>query len=301
MSSGVKSRFLDRRGLAALEQLRFTTKKRIEGTYSGRHRSRSKGGAGEFVDYREYSDGEDIRRLDWKVLARSGRAYVRLYQEETNLRCMLALDASQSMNFRGGHQPSLSKLEYVQFFATALSHVIARGQDQVGLAWLGEQLLDFIPPGGTSAHLARVHAAIESPVLYRGTRMAPSLHALFARVERRGVLVLASDFLIDDLDEVFAAVRLFRHRQWELLVLHVVDPAEERLPEGTAYNFIGLEGEGSIACSPAEIRAQYDQRFAAHLSLVRGQALAAGCDYHRVSTAVNYLQLLRGFLVERAG
>src|SRR5213595_738887 len=127
-SSGARSRFLDLRALAAVAHMRFVTRQQIEGAYSGRHRSRQKGGAGEFADYREYSEGEDLRRLDWKVLARSGRAYVRLFQDETNLVCTLVLDASASMCFGSAG----SKLEYAQYLATALSQVISRQQDQVG-------------------------------------------------------------------------------------------------------------------------------------------------------------------------
>src|SRR5580704_8435674 len=139
MSVAVHTRFLDLRALAALEHMRFTTRHRIEGAFSGRNRSRSLNGASEFVDYREYSPGEDPRRLDWKVLARAGRAYIRLYQDETNLACTLALDASSSMSFGGESAATqgLSKLAYAQFLCTALAHVITRGQDQVGLALLG--------------------------------------------------------------------------------------------------------------------------------------------------------------------
>src|SRR5713226_6270243 len=99
MTNDTCNRFLDLRALSALEQMRFSTRHRIDGTYSGRHRSRQLGGAGEFVDYREYAPGEDLRRLDWKVLARTGRSYIRLYQDETNLLCTLLLDASGSMQF----------------------------------------------------------------------------------------------------------------------------------------------------------------------------------------------------------
>src|SRR6516225_6014654 len=99
--------------------MRFATRQQIEGTYSGRHPSRRLGGAGEFADFREYTEGEDLRRLDWKVLARTGRAYIRLFQDETNLSCTLVLDASGSMQFGTGG----TKLEYVQFLATALSEV----------------------------------------------------------------------------------------------------------------------------------------------------------------------------------
>ncbi len=302
MSIATASRFLDLRALAALEHMRFSTRQRIEGAYSGRHASRQQGGAGEFVDYREYTEGEDLRRLDWKVLARNGRAYIRLYQDETNLLATLAIDGSNSMQFgsRSGRGAG-SKLEYVQYLATALSHVIARGQDQVGLAVLGKRLGEVIPPGGTLTHVTRVQEAIEQLRCEPTTLMARSLHELFERTSRRGVLTVLSDFLSDDLEEVFAAMRLFRRRQWEVLALHVVHPDEERLPEGSAYRFEGLENDGSIACSPAEIRAQYQERFEAHAGAVRTLALAAGCDYRRLSTGIPYLQALRGFLVERRG
>jgi hypothetical protein len=115
------------------------------------------------------------------------------------------------------------------------------------------------------------------------------------------VLLLLSDFLVEDLDAVFAAVRLFRHRRWEVIVLHIVHPDEERLPEGGAYRFEGLENEGRIDCTPGEIRTLYEQRFEAHAGMVRTLSLAAGCDYRRVSTAIPYLQTLGGFLVEQAG
>lgn len=301
-----RSRFLDLRSLAALAHMRFVTRQQIEGAYSGRHRSHQRGGAGEFVDYREYTAGEDLRRLDWKVLARTGRGYVRLFQDETNLLCTMALDASGSMLFSGtgrksGGNGTGSKLEYVQRLATAFSHVIAAQQDQVGLAVVSDGLQEVFPPGGTPGHVARIQAAIESLQTRPDTRLTESLRDLFSRFKRRGVLMVVSDFLVEDPEAVFASIRLFRHRRWEVVVLHVIHPEEERLPEGVAYRFEGLENDGQVDCSPGEVRAIYEERFAAHCAAVRGLALGAGCDYRRVSTAVPYLQTLGGFLVERAG
>ncbi len=303
MAVQTTSRFLDLRALGALEHMRFATRHRIEGAFSGRHQSRQQGGAGEFVDFREYTGAEDLRRLDWKVYARTGKAFVRLHQDETNLRCVLAVDATGSMQFgaRRRGQTEGSKLEYVQYLATALSHVITRGQDQVGLAVLDDGLRESIPPGGTLTHARRVQEAVEQLETRQATTLAPSLQALFAQSPRRGVLLLLSDFLLDDLPAVFAAIRLFRHRNWEVVVLHVVHPDEERLPEGTAYRFEGMEGEGRVDCSPAEIRAAYRRLVADHLAAVRQFALAGGCDYRKVSTAIPYLTTLGGFLVERAG
>lgn len=303
MSIDSKSPFLELKALAALEHMRFSTRQRIEGAYSGRHQSRQKGGSGEFTDYREYSDGEDLRRLDWKVMARTGKAYVRLFQDEKNLLCTLALDASASMNFGAQSSSDLrgSKIEYAQYLATALSHVICRGQDQVGLAILADRLQEYLLPGSTPGHVAHVQQLISEIQPVPETRMSGAMQQLFEQSKSRGVLMLMSDFLVEDLDELFAAVRLFRHRQSEVIILHLIHPDEERLPAGTAYRFEGLENEGSVDCSPAEIQSIYQERFQAHTDSVRTLSLTNGCDYLRISTAIPYLQTLGEFLVERAG
>lgn len=293
-----KSPFLDLSALSALSRMRFVTKRHIEGAYSGRHQSRQQGGAGEFVDFREYSGSEDLRRLDWKTFGRTGKAFVRLHQEETNLICTLAIDASESMRF--GDRKG-TKLEYAQFLATALSHLISQGQDQVGLAVLDEELRDTFPPGATTRHIWAVQEAIEQLTTRPTTKMSLGLERLFQVGRRRGVLMLISDFLMEDLEACFAALRQFRHRGWEVITLHLIHPDEERLPEGVACRFEGLEGEGSVDCSPDEIRVAYQETFSKHLATVRQMALASGCDYRRVSTAVSYLETLGGFLVERSG
>jgi uncharacterized protein (DUF58 family) len=297
----VQSRFLDLRALASLERMRFTTRHRIEGSYSGCHTSRQQGGAGEFVDYREYSGSEDLRRLDWKVLGRTGKAFVRVHEEETNLLCTLALDTSGSMDFRGILRRDGSKLEYAQYLASALAHIITSGQDQVGLALLDGKLRSSLPPGATLTHLNQLYGLIAETAVRPTTTMAAGLRELFEMSRRRGVLLLMSDFLMDDLEAVFGVLRLFRHRGWEVIILHLVHPEEERLPDALAFRFEGMEGEGRVDCSPSEIRQTYRDRFDAHLAMVRQLALAGACDYRRVSTAVPYLQTLGGFLVERAG
>lgn len=297
MTIETHSRFLDLSALSGLRRLRFTTRRAIEGTFTGQHLSRRDGGAGVFAEYREYTEGEDLRRLDWKVLARTGRAYTRRHEDETNFVCTLVLDASESMRFGS----PVTKLEYVQYLATALSQVIGWQQDQVGLAVAADGLREVIPPGGTERHVAHLHRAIETLGTQPVTGLAGALRQLFQRLTRRGVLLVMSDFLVDDPEAVFAAVRLFRHRSWEVVILHVVHPDEERLPEGDTYRFEGMENEGTIDCSPQEIRSGYEARFEAYAASIRTLALAAGCDYRRVSTAVPYLHTLSGFLVEREG
>lgn len=298
-----RSRFLELKSLAALEHMRFSTRHRLEGTYSGRHRSRQQGGAGEFVDYRQYVGSEDLRRLDWKVLGRLGRAYVRIHQEETNLVATIALDASESMRFSGWGRGDGrgSKLRFAQYFATAISHIIGCGQDQVGLAVLDEGLRELVPPGGTASHIAHLQEIVESLSTRPARTMAGGLASLFERSSRRGLLLLISDFLCEDLEAAFAALRMFRHRGWEVVLLHLVHPVEESLPDGVAFRFEGMEGEGSVSCNPAELREAYRGRFSAHKQAVRRLASALGCEYREISTAVGYLHVLRHFLVERSG
>jgi len=179
--------------------------------------------------------------------------------------------------------------------------VISRGQDQVGLAILDDRLRLLMRPGATASHVTRLQAEVEQLSVRPTLQLGGGLRELFERSLRRGVLLLMSDFLLDDLDQVYAALRLFRHRGWEVVVLHLVHPDEERLPPGAAYCFEGMEGEGRVDCSPAEVESLYRARFEAHAAMVRQITLAGGCDYRRVSLAIPYLETLGGFLVEGAG
>ena len=297
------SRFLQLRQLSKLAHKRFTTRQRMDGAFTGRHLSQRSGGAGEFSDYREYSAGEDLRRLDWKVLGRTGRAYVKIFKDENNLVCTIMIDASRSMLFGGRHANDTrgSKLEYAQYFSTALSHLVGLQRDQIGLAVVGDGLHEYLRPGSAQIHVSRLQEVVENLETKPKTELARGLSSVFQQSQRRGVLLLLTDFLVDDLEAVFAQLRLYRQRQWEVITLHLVHPEEESLPEGPAYRFEGLENEGVFHCSPDQIRDAYCRRFESHCAVVRSQALAIGCDYRRISTAVPYINTLNQFLIGRAG
>ena len=298
-----KSRYFDARALAGLESMRFTTKRRIEGMYSGRHVARRQGGAGQYIDSREYSPGDDLRRLDWPAMGRTGRAYIRLYQDETNLSCLLIVDTSGSMHFGGKTRvlESGSKLEWVKYFSTALSHLIVHGRDQVGMSVANADRGHFLPPSGSPRQLQMLHDQIASLTATGTTEISEALDESFLRSKSRGVLMLVSDFLVDPIDEVFAGLRKFRGKGWETIAVHVVHPDEEHLPKGVAFRFAGMEGEGNVDCRPADIRRDYEKKFAEHCLRVRDGLLGAGCDYRRFSTGDSYLNAVRAFLVRRRG
>lgn len=288
--------------LAGLEKMRFTTSRRVEGAYSGRHVAKRRGGAGEFVDYREYSPGDDLRKLDWKALARTGRTYLKLFQDETDLRCTLVLDTSGSMaqGSRSAYDHRGSKLAWTQYFATALSHLIVLGRDAVGLCTIGTKLNKVLAPVSSMSHRSLVHQTIESLQPYGETDLAKGLDTLLLQAGRRGVLLIISDFLVADLQPLIASLRKFRSRGWEIITLHVTHPDEVTLPEGHAFRFQDLESMGQVNCQMSEIRTAYEARFQEHLRATRGGLQAVGCDYYLIDVNVNYLEVLRNFYVSRS-
>jgi len=298
-----KSRFLETEAMSRLSHLRFETRHVMEGLYSGRRRSHHKGGAAEFLEHRQYTPGDDLRRLDWKVLGRTGRPYVRVYEDETNLAATVVLDVSRSMLFgaRSLTDTAGSKLDYARYVGAALSHIILRDRDRVGLALASAGLDRFVPMSSAPNQMDAVLAGLEDVTPGPQTSLADALGALFSMLGRRGMLIVVSDFLEEDLEALFAALRLFRHQHFGILLLHVVHPQEERLPSGTAFRFEGLEGEGLCDCSPRDIADLYERRFRKFLSGLRDLATATGCAYQRFSTAVPYITNLKTLLVERQG
>ncbi len=282
--------------------MRFTTSRRVEGAYSGRHVAKRRGGAGEFVDYREYAPGDDLRKLDWKALARTGRTYLKLFQDETDLRCTLVLDTSGSMaqGSRSSTDYRGSKLAWAQYFTTALAHLVVLGRDAVGLCSIGPKLHKFISPGASMSHRSLVHQAIEGLRPAGETDLAKGLDGLLLQAGRRGVLLILSDFLVPDLQPLIAALRKFRSRGWEIITLHLTHPDEVSLPAGHAFRFQDLESTGQINCQMSEIRTAYAARFQEHLRLTRGALLSIGCDYYLVDVSVSYLDVLRNFYVSRS-
>jgi len=274
----------------------------VEGAYSGRHISKRLGGAGEFVDYREYAPGDDLRRVDWKAMGRMGRTYLKLFQDETDLKCTILIDNSGSM-LQGAQSPRNhqgSKLEWAQYFSTALSHLIVLHRDSAGLAThVGNQIV-YLPPSTGIVQRSVLHNTIRDLFPRGNTLLAELLSDISLRGKRRGVMIILSDFLVDSMEPVLSNLRKFRMKGWELVVLHLMDPTEKRLPAGNAFRFVGLEFDGFVNCMASQVRKDYEDRFQNHLEKTRSSLLGVGCDYHLISTATNYLDVLRSFLILRS-
>jgi hypothetical protein len=158
----------------------------------------------------------------------------------------------------------------------------------------------YLPASSSLQQLGLIHSAIENLTPDGETQLAQGLDELFLQAGRRGVLLVLSDFLVNDFDRVLSSIRKYRSRGWEIIALHLIHPDEERLPEGNAFRFMGLEQDGEVSCQTHELRKQYSDRFEQHVSVVRAGLLGSGCNYHRISTAESYLDVLRTFLVMRS-
>lgn len=268
----------------------------VEGFLAGLHRSPYKGFSVEFAEHRSYMPGDEPRRIDWKVYAKTDRFYVREYQEETNLRAYIVLDVSGSMNYGTG---PLTKLEYARCLAASLAYLLLKQKDSVGLAVFSDRITSYVPPRSSPAHLSHLLKQLLAAQPGGDTDLAGTFHGLAERIKRRGLVIIISD-LWDDQTRVLSALRHFRHRKHEVLVFHLLDPNERRLDFRNPVVLRELESGRELAIDPRIIRAEYQRGFDAFSA-----AFARGCreglvDYHRITTDTPFDQALFSYLERRS-
>ncbi|MGH7587746.1 MAG: DUF58 domain-containing protein [Gemmatimonadota bacterium] len=269
--------------LLRLGSLDFVARLVVEGFLAGRHRSPGRGGSLEFAEHRPYVPGDDLRRIDWKVFGRSDRYYVRESEEETNLRAVLVLDASASMAWAGAGP--VSKFDYARLLAAALGHLLLAQQDAVGLAAFAGGLTAFRPPRGGASQRVVLMEALAS--LSPGGETWPDapFRELAERLPRRGVLIVISD-LLGPTERFLPGLRYFRHRKHEVVVLHVLDPAERSLAGLLeAGGVVDAETGRVLRTPPSELAEGYREALARLERVYRTQAHDRGFDYVPLSTA----------------
>jgi uncharacterized protein (DUF58 family) len=285
--------------MEALRHVRLRPRGAAEGTFAGPHKSHFRGTAVEFADYREYAPGDDIRLVDWKVFARTDRHYVRLYDAERNLLTYLVVDKSGSMDFRGAVKTTASKLEYASRLAAALGYLVVREGDEVGLS-LADTLVDaHLPPSAAWVHLNRILDALGRAKANGRTDLGACLEQVFARIKRRGVLVIFSDFL-DVGEDFWKRIDLFRRSRFDVILFHVLHPEEIELPDVAAARFVETEGgRGQFNAEPDDVRRLYRQRFEAFLQEIKAGSQARGCDWFLAKTSDDPYGFLRNCFLAR--
>jgi len=285
---------LDPEMLARLRAFPLRARRAVEGAAAGEHRSPFRGFSIEFAEHREYSPGDDLRYLDWKVFGRTDKYYLKQFEEETNLACHLVLDASESMAYRSAAAP-MSKFDCARRAAAALAYLVLHRQDSVGLAMFDSEIRAVIRAGGNPSRLKDILRAIEDATAGRKTSIGPILHELAERLKRRGVVILLSD-LFDDADAVIAGLKHLRHRRHEVAVFHVLDPAEIDFPFDRTTLFRCLEGFPNVVAEPQAVRKAYRDEFGRFLRRVQAGCREAGVDYVPMRTDASLEAALAGFL-----
>lgn len=288
---------LDPDGLSRLGSLELIARQVVEGFLTGRHRSPYHGFSVEYLDHRPYAPGDEIRSIDWKILARTDKYHVKLFEDETNLRATILLDCSRSMAFQG--TGSVSKLRYGSYLAAALTHLMLRQNDAVGLVLFDTGVRHFLPPKARPTQFRRVLELLEPEASTGDTDVGAVLHEVAERVRRRGLVVLISD-LIDDVDKVAAGLGHFRHYQNEVIVFHTLDDAELTFPYDRRSRFKDMEGLGRVTADPKSLRARYLARIQLFQEGVRTACFERGVSYQLANTNDAYDQFLAAYLEKRA-
>jgi uncharacterized protein (DUF58 family) len=291
-------KYLNPRTLAELKGLELKARLIVEGYVSGLHKSPYHGFSIEFAEHREYVPGDDLRYVDWKVFGKSDRFYLKQYEEETNFACYILLDTSESMRYRSEQSP-ISKLEYGQYVCAALAYLILKQQDAVGLATYDNVVRNIIRAGSHPSHLKQLCRVMDLSGAQGETSMGPIFHDLAERIKKRGLVVIVSD-LFDDIPSLMLGLKHLRHRRHDVLVLQVVDPAEQDFPFQDPTLFKGLEGLPQQMTEPRSLRKAYQREFESFLKDVRRGCRDLHMDYTLLRTDQPLETALRTFLTARA-
>jgi uncharacterized protein (DUF58 family) len=290
------NRYFDPDGLSRVGNMELVARQVVEGFLTGRHRSPYHGFSVEYLDHRAYSPGDEIRSLDWKILARTDKYYVKLFEDETNLRAYILLDCSRSMAFQSG---KLSKLEYGCYLAAALSHLMLHQNDAVGLVLFDQEVRHYLPPRARPTQFRRILELLDETPSQGDTDVGTVLHEIAERIHRRGLVIVISD-LIDDVPKLAGGLQHFRHNHHEVIVFHVLDDAELTFPYERLTRFKDMEGVGRVVANPKSLRSRYLARINTWLDELKSSCFERNISYNLANTTQPYDAFLAAYLEKRA-
>jgi len=282
--------------LARLNKFQLSAKSIVEGFLVGLHRSPYHGFSAEFSDHRQYNPGEPLKDLDWKVLAKTERYYVKRYEEETNLRSYILLDHSKSM-FYASKQGS--KIDYATRLAGSLAWLMIAQKDAAGLYTFSYKITSAYPPKAIRTYTAQLFAALIDLQAEDKTDVLTPLHQIAELIKKRSLVIVISD-LMDDPERIMEALKHFRTRHHEVLVFHIVDPQEELFEFKRETQFVDSETGEKLTVSPWQIRKEYLENFSAFTNHLKRECYKHQIEYNPVNTATPLEDLLLKYLIKRS-
>lgn len=277
-----ESKYLNTEVLARISNLQMLARAVVEGFILGLHRSPYHGSSVEFSEYRQYTAGEEIKHIDWKVYGKTDRYYVKRFEAETNLACHILLDASGSMSYKSNEQ-GFSKLEYAASLAACLSYFMIGQRDATGLMLFDKDIRSTLPPRLSPTHLQRILAELDGLKAGGDTNLSTPLNAIADGLKRRGMIILISD-LLDDIESLRSALSRFRFQGHDIIVFHIMDEAELKFPFESMTEFTDLETGQQAVVSPKGMRATYMKELEKFLSNVQKACADVKADYSLFNT-----------------
>ena len=282
--------------IGRLRNLNLLARHAVEGFISGLHRSPHRGFSVEFSEHREYTSGDDIRHLDWVAYGRSDRYYIKQYEQETNLRAYILLDVSNSMSYR--HGGGMTKFIYGCFMSACLAYLMCRQQDTVGMIAFDKKVRFHVAPGSTPAHLDRLFKQLEDLKPGGDTAIAPTFHELAAALSKRGLVIIISD-LYDDPAAVMKALQHFVYKRHQIILFHLMDPAELSFPFKKIMSFVDMETQERIQVDPRYVRDEYLKEINGFIERYRKDCSDRNIEYILTPTDTPYDRMLLNYLSRR--
>jgi len=288
-------RFLDPAVVSKLATMDLRARLIVEGFVAGLHRSPYKGFSVEFAEHRQYMPGDPLKHIDWKVYGKTDRFYIKEYEEETNLRAYVLLDASGSMGYGSDE---ISKIEYGRYLAAALVYLMLKQQDSVGLLVFDDRVREFVPPRSTPRQLHVLLRELDRARPASETDIGTVLHDLARRMRRRGLVILISD-LLDDPAKVLPGLKHFRHMKHEVIVLHVLDPRETGFLFDGDATFRDMETGELMTTEALSIRSDYLREVEKWRATLARACAESRIDYVPIDTSTPYDRALFSYLEKR--
>ena len=282
--------------ISKIENLSLRAKLVVEGFIIGMHKSPYHGFSVEFSEHRPYGFGDEIKYIDWKLWGKTDRFYIKQFEEETNLKCHIILDKSSSMNFGS---KNITKFEYSKLISAAMSYLMIKQQDAVGLTTFDQRINTIIKPKSKVNHLNLLLKTLHNSNTGGETNISNLLHGLAESINKKGLIILISD-LLDDEKKVMESLRHFRYRGHEIIVFHIVYPIEKNLDYNEIINFIDLENNYNIVADSRLVKDKYNKAFRDFSDFYKKECLRDKIDYNLISTSDTLDKTLLQYLIRRS-
>jgi uncharacterized protein (DUF58 family) len=290
-------RFLQPEVVAQLKNIELIARMVVEGFITGLHRSPYHGFSIEFAEHRQYNPGDEIKHIDWKVFARTDKYFVKQFEEETNLRCVIAIDKSASMRYSSKNH--ISKFEYTAYLAASLAYLLMKQRDAVGLALYDETLHKYLPPRSKVSYISEILKTIDQTYPSDKTGTAKALNQLAEKMNRRGLVIIFSDFF-DEPDSVLNALKHFRHKKHEVIAFQILDPSEIDFKFSGSVLFKDIETNEFIQTQPVQLRKFYRDKIEDFINYIKKECFERNIDFNLIRTDEPYDKALRQYLTKRA-